>query len=55
MEISVDIEDVEEFVISDKFRDFLLENTTDFGTAAFILQSLLEAIDDAKNKLEETD
>lgn len=55
MEISVDIEDVEEFVISDKFRDFLLENTTDFGTAAFILQALLEAIDDAKNKLKETD
>ena len=55
MEISVDIEDVEEFVISDKFRDFLLENTTDFGTAAFILQSLLEAIDDAINRLKETD
>ena len=54
MEISVDINDVEEFIISDKFRDFLLENTTDFGVAAFILQTLLEATDKAKESMKET-
>lgn len=48
MEVSVDIENVEEFITSDKFRDFLLNNTTDFGTAAFILQTLLDAINDLK-------
>ena len=48
MEVSVDIENVEEFITSDKFRDFLLNNTTDFGTAAFILQTLLNAINDLK-------
>ncbi len=48
MEVSVDIEDVENFVLSDDFRNYLLNKTTDFGTAAFILQSLLDAIEKAK-------
>ena len=49
MEIDVDIKEVETFVTSDKFRNFLLSNTTDFGTAAFVLQTLLEKIDEVKN------
>lgn len=53
MEVSVDIEDVEKFVVSDNFRNFLLNNTTDFGTAAFILQSLLSAIEEAKRNMKE--
>lgn len=28
MEISVDIEQAEEFIMSDKFREFILDNTT---------------------------
>lgn len=55
MDISVDIEDVEQFIISDKFRDFLLNNTSEFGTAAFILQSLLNAVDDMKEHMKETE
>ena len=54
MEISVDIEEVENFILSDKFRDFLLDNTT-FGTAAFVLQSLLNAVDEAKEMIKETE
>jgi hypothetical protein len=51
MEVSVDINDVEKFITSDKFTEFLLNNTTDFATAAFVLQSLLEAVDVAKEEL----
>lgn len=52
MEVSVNIEDVENFILSDNFRNFLLENTTDFGTAAFILQTLLDTIDNVKKETE---
>lgn len=54
MEVSVNIEDVEKFVTSKKFTNFLLENTTDFGVAAFIMQSLLDVIEDAKREMKET-
>ena len=53
MTIDVDIDEVEKFIMSDKFRDFLLSNTSDFGVAAFILQSLLEDVDEARMKMEE--
>ena len=46
--MEIDIGNVENFVLSDKFRDFLLSNTTDFGTAAFVLQTLLDKIDEIK-------
>lgn len=50
MNIEIDIDNIEYFVKSDKFRDFLLSNTNDFGTAAFILQTLLEKIDELKGE-----
>ena len=53
MEVSVDINEVEEFITSDKFTNFLLENTTDFGVAAFIMQSLLDATKKAKKYMNE--
>ena len=46
MEVSVNIKNVKEFILSDKFRDFLVSETTDFGTAAFVLQTLLDKIDE---------
>lgn len=54
MEVSVDIKEVEEFITNEKFTKFLLENTTDFGVAAFILQSLLSAVEEAKESMKET-
>ena len=48
MTVDVDIKAVEKFVTSDKFTNFLLSNTTDFGVAAFVLQSCLEAVEAAK-------
>ena len=44
MEMSVDIRNVKEFVESDKFSQFLLNNTTDFGTAAFVLQACFDRL-----------
>lgn len=54
MEVSVDINEVESFITNEKFTNFLLENTTDFGVAAFILQSLLSTIEEAKESMKET-
>lgn len=44
--MEVTLEDVREFVKSDKFAQFLLNNTTDFVVAAFILQSLLDIVEE---------
>jgi hypothetical protein len=41
-EMTVDPKKVREFVESDKFIQFLLNNTTDFSVAAFILQTVLD-------------
>lgn len=48
MEIAIDLIDVENFITSDNFTQFLLSNTTDLGTAVFILQTLLDKIDEIK-------
>ena len=53
MNIEIDIKNIEEFVLSDDFRNFLMSKTTNFGTAAFVLQTLLEKIDELKNMEEE--
>ena len=53
MIVDVDIEEVEKFILSDDFRDYLLSSTTDFGVAAFILQSLMNAVEDVRMKMEE--
>lgn len=53
-EVKIDrevLEEVERTVTSDKFAQYLLSNTTDFVAAAFILETLLNAIDEAKEKL----
>ena len=55
-EVKIDmevLEEVEATVTSDKFAQYLLSNTTDFVVAAFIMESLLNAIDEAKEKLGE--
>lgn len=53
LNIELDIKNIEEFVLSDEFRNFLMSKTTNFGTAAFVLQTLLEKIDELKNTEEE--
>ena len=47
------LNEVETTVTDDKFAQYLLSHTTDFAAAAFIMQTLLDAIDEAKEKLNE--
>ena len=50
MEIDINIEEIEAFITSEKFSNFLLSNTTEFGTCAFILQTLLDKIEEIKSE-----
>ena len=53
-EVKIDrevLEEVEATVTNDKFAQYLLSHTTDFAAAAFILETLLSAIDEPKEKL----
>ena len=54
MDVNIhDIKDAERVVTSDEFTQLLLNKTTSFAAAAFILQTLLDAIKDAKKQLGE--
>lgn len=50
MEIEIDINDVERFVNNEDFHYYLVNNTTEFATAAFILQTLLDKVDEIKKQ-----
>lgn len=50
MDMTVNLEDVKEFIKSDKFTQFLLSNTTEFSTAAFIFQTLLDKIEELEGE-----
>ena len=45
------LDEVEATVTDESFAQYLLSHTTDFVSAAFIMQTLLDAIDEAKEKL----
>lgn len=45
------LDEVEATVTNDGFAQYLLSHTTDFVSATFIMQTLLNAIDEAKEKL----
>lgn len=47
--MSVDLGIVNEFIESDKFIQFLLNNTTDFAVAAFVLQTLKDKVEELAN------
>lgn len=53
MNIDIDIKNIEDFVKSDNFISFLQNKTTNFSTAAFILQTLLDKIDEIKKLIKE--
>jgi hypothetical protein len=50
MEIELNLKEIEEFVTSDNFIQFIINNTTQFGTAAFILQTLTEKLDEIRQE-----
>ena len=45
MTMSVDLNEVEEFVNSDKLAEFLLDNTTDFSVAGYILTAIFDRLE----------
>ena len=51
MEMTVNLENIREFIEGEDFHQFLVSHTTDFGTATWVLQTLLEAYFEAKEKL----
>ena len=56
MELDIhDIKDAERVINDDKFSQYLLSHTTTFGAAAFILQTLFVAVDNAKAELQKED
>lgn len=48
MDFEIDINDIEEFINNPDFHQYLLMNSKDFGTAAFILQTLLNRVEEIK-------
>ena len=48
-DIEVDLDEVRQVIESPDFAQYLLTHTTDFASAAWILQTLLDAIDVAAN------
>lgn len=50
MEMSVNMDNIKEFIENEEFHQFLLSHTTDFRTAAWVLQTLLDAYDEACEK-----
>lgn len=51
-EITVDLDEVKAFVENPDFHRFLLDNTNEFSTAAFILQTLLDAVENASQSVD---
>lgn len=46
MEITLDLDEIREYVTSDKFKQFLTNSTTSFGISVFVLQTLLDKLDE---------
>lgn len=51
LKMEVDLEEVGYILCSDKYAQWLLTNTANFSTAAFILQAGLDAYAELKEKL----
>ena len=49
--MTIDLDEVKEFVTSEAFIDFLVNNTPDLGIAAFVLQTVTEKVDECKKEL----
>ena len=50
--VQVDLEEVEAFINNQDFHYYLVNNVSDFNSAVFILQTLLDAVDAAKKQLQ---
>lgn len=56
MQVIIDreiLDEVETTVTQDEFAQYLLSHTVNFATCAFIVQTLLDAVEKARENLEE--
>lgn len=53
--VSVDLDEVQEFIESEKFIQFLLNNTTNLSIALFIVQTVNDKIEELKKLNKESD
>ena len=51
-EMTIDLDEVKEFIVSRAFTQFLLDAAPSFGCAAFVLQKLMDALDEAVQSLD---
>lgn len=51
-EVTVDLDEVKQVIEAPEFAQYLLSHTTQFSSAAFILQTLLNAVDDAAQSID---
>ncbi len=50
MTIDIDLNEVEKFIKSDNFIQFMMNNTTNIGIPSFILQTILDKIDELRKE-----
>lgn len=51
-ETTVDLDEVKRVIEDPEFAQYLLTHTTTFGAAAFILQTLLDAVENAAQSVD---
>ena len=54
-EMDVDLAEVKNVIEHPDFAQYLLSHTTSFGAAAFILQTLLDAVDEAAQQFDNSE
>lgn len=54
-ELTVDLDEVKEFIESYVFTQFLLDKAPSFECAAFVLQKLMDAVEEAAQSLDNSD
>ena len=54
-ETTVDLDEVKRVIEAPEFAQYLLSHTTEFGSAAFILQTLLDAVEEAAQQIDNTE
>ena len=54
-EVEVDLDEVKRTIEAPEFAQYLLSHTTQFSSAAFILQTLLDAVEGAAASLDNSE
>lgn len=51
-EITIDLQEVKDYIENTDFSKFLLDTVPSFGCAAFVLQTLLNAVEEAAQSID---